>query len=87
MKLSDFKIGDQFISGQRKFQCTDIGTRVVIAIPLDVEVSSNKQAKRQLGEADARAEGWHNGPPYAVQEIVFDEYDIEQCERETAEAL
>jgi hypothetical protein len=25
---------------------------------------------------------WYNGPPYAVAEVVFDEYDIEGCTRE-----
>ena len=23
---------------------------------------------------------WYHGPPYAVAEIVFDEYDLEACE-------
>jgi hypothetical protein len=22
---------------------------------------------------------WYNGPPYAVAELVFDEYDMEAC--------
>jgi hypothetical protein len=24
-------------------------------------------------------ESWYNGPPYAVQEVVFDEYDFDGC--------
>jgi hypothetical protein len=32
---------------------------------------------RTLSGAEAAAEGWFRGPPYAVAESVFDENDIE----------
>ena len=32
MKLSDVKIGDRFICGGDEWQCTDIGSRTVVAI-------------------------------------------------------
>jgi hypothetical protein len=35
-----------------------------------------------LSRDEAEAEGWFNGPPYAVAESVFDEYDIEGCSPE-----
>ena len=28
---------------------------------------------------------WYNGPPYAVAESVFDEYDIEGCSKDATE--
>lgn len=79
MKITDFKIGQNFSCGGKRFRCTDIGSRVVIAIPLEVTVSSSSHAPRVLDEEAATAEHWLDGPPYSVQEVVFDEYDIEQC--------
>lgn len=32
MNLSQFKIGEEFICGSKKWRCTDIGTRTVAAI-------------------------------------------------------
>ena len=32
MKLSDFVIGEAFWTHARAFRCTDIGTRVVVAV-------------------------------------------------------
>lgn len=40
---------------------------------------------RTLSRAEAEAEGWFNGPPYAVAESVFDEYDMEDCSPEPEE--
>jgi hypothetical protein len=37
------------------------------------------ERRRILSRAEAEAEGWFNGPPYAVAESVFDEYDMESC--------
>lgn len=61
--LSDqiFCIGTIFYSGSgKKWRCTDIGSRTIIAIEIEEE----------------RDESWYNGPPYAVVEQVFDEYDL-----------
>lgn len=63
MKHSDFRIGLEFMMGDTRWRCTDIGTRTVIAIKLDKEDAS-----------------WYSGPPYAVAEVVIDEYDLEGCE-------
>jgi len=41
-------------------RCTDIGTRVIVAIRIDDHPDDPS---------------WYNGPPYAVAESVFDEYD------------
>lgn len=64
MNIEDFKIGEIFYA-KAGFQwlCTDKGTRTILAIMLD----PNKN------------ERWFNGPPYAVNEEVFDTYDMESC--------
>jgi hypothetical protein len=64
MKHSDFWIGREFLSGSGRWRCTDIGTRTVAAIKLDMDHDPAS----------------YNGPPYAVAESVFDEYDMEGCE-------
>jgi len=35
MKMSDFQIGAHFFTGAGKWRCTDIGTRVIVAIKID----------------------------------------------------
>jgi hypothetical protein len=84
MEHCEFKIGGEFWCDGRQWRCTDIGTRTIVAIRLDhVEVGSDaRQRRRILSRAEAEAEGWFNGPPYAVVERVFDEYDIEGCSLE-----
>jgi hypothetical protein len=81
MKHTDFKIGDVFNCNGRQWRCTDIGTRTIVAIRIDsVKVASNApEVRRALTTTEAEAEGWFNGPPYAVAEVVFDEDDIEGC--------
>jgi hypothetical protein len=66
MKHSEFEIGKTFWCGGRPWRCTDIGTRVIVAILLEHDDDPT----------------WYNGPPYAVAESPFDEYDIEGCEAE-----
>jgi antitoxin ParD1/3/4 len=66
MKHTDFRIGETFWCSGHRWRCTDIGTRVITAIKLDHEDDPS----------------WYNGPPYAVLESVFDEYDIEGCSLE-----
>ena len=64
MKHSDFKIGTEFMTGAGRWRCTDIGTRTIAAIRLDLDHDTN----------------WYNGPPYAVAEMVFDEDGMEDCD-------
>ena len=84
MRHSELKIGETFWCGGRQWRCTDIGTRTIVAIRVDrVEVGSEMPERRRiLSRAEAEAEGWFNGPPYAVAESVFDEYDMEACSPE-----
>jgi hypothetical protein len=95
MQHSEFKIGTEFWCSGRQWRCTDIGARTIVAIRLDrVEVvsalaaarSGMPERRRILSRGEAEAEGWFNGPPYAVAESVFDEYDIEGCSLEPEES-
>jgi hypothetical protein len=63
MRLSDFQIGLEFWMSGSRWRCTDVGTRLVIAIKLDHDDDPS----------------WYNGPPYAVCECPIDEYAIPAC--------
>lgn len=60
MRHSEFRIGTEFYTTARRWRCTDVGTRTIVAIGLD-----------------APDDSWYNGPPYAVAEVVFDEYALQ----------
>lgn len=64
MKISDFKIGESFFCNRAEWRVTDIGTRTIIA----VDLQAHKDDK-----------SWYNGPPYAVVEEVFDQFDMQGC--------
>ena len=64
MKRADFQIGCEFLTAAGRWRCTDIGKRTIAAIRLDHDDDPS----------------WYSGPPYAVVETVFDEYDFEGCE-------
>ena len=63
MEHGDFTIGKEFMTASGTWRCTDIGTRTIIAIKV----------------SDRDDTSWFNGPPYAVAEMVFDEYDLGGC--------
>ncbi|MFL9828571.1 hypothetical protein [Rhodoplanes sp. SY1] len=63
MTLAQFSIGCEFLTATGRWRCTDVGTRTIVAIRLDLDHDPT----------------WYKGPPYAVPEHVFDEYDIESC--------
>lgn len=64
MQLEDFEIGKTFVAAAGfSWLCTDKGTRTITAIMLDPNKDSN----------------WFIGPPYAVEEVVFDENAIQSC--------
>lgn len=85
MQHDEFRLGGTFRCGGRTWRCTDIGTRTIVAIRLDDVGSDMPERHRTLSRAEAEAEGWFNGPPYAVAESVFDEYDMEDCSPEPEE--
>ena len=83
MKHSDFRIGGEFTTLVGRWRCTDIGTRTVVTIRIDlIETTSildGHHVRRFLTQDEAELEGWFNGPPYALAETVFDEDDMEEC--------
>ena len=88
MEHREFVIGEAFRCGDQLWRCTDIGTRVIVAIRLDgVDVGgSTSESWRTLNRTEAEAQGWFNGPPYAVAESVFDEDDMQGCSHAPDEA-
>ena len=70
----DWNIGDTFANSTGKWRVTDVGTRVIVAIRID-EVSVEGSDPKTLSEKEASENGWFDGPPYAVAEVVFDEDD------------
>ena len=65
MVHGDFTEGDEFICGDRRWRCTDVGRRTIVAVCLS---------------AHPEDQSWFNGPPYAVEEHVFDENDLAACD-------
>lgn len=94
MKREDFKIGARFKCGGKSWMCTDIGNRVITAVCLTAH-RNNDWGRSLPQEAQDKlwAEGrptnvsgmpeidpsWLEGPPYAIAESVFDEYDQPGC--------
>lgn len=83
MKHSDFQIGTIFFTATGKWKCTDVGTRVIVAISLEPRTmvrtktsGDGVQVRERFISIDP-----HNlaGPPYCLPECVFDEYDLEGC--------
>lgn len=85
MKRSDFVIGLEFWSGEKRWRCTDVGTRVVVAICLEphevVTVALDRDGRRSTVPRSEMTDdpSWFNGPPYAVVEHVFDEDSQLSC--------
>ena len=69
MHHAEFHVGLEFFTAAGRWRCTDVGTRVIVAIQID--------------RADP---SWYVGPPYAVAESVFDEYDLGGCSLTDADA-
>lgn len=66
MKHNEFVIGENFYTKSCKWRCTDVGTRTIAAICVDEHPDQT----------------WYNGPPYAVEELIFDEYGMRGCTKE-----
>ena len=80
MKHSDFKIGQEFHCAERKWRCTDIGTRVIVAVRADYVEKITSDGVTQTSQTHRLTEQDFAGPPYWLSETVFDESDIEACE-------
>ena len=89
MKHGDFHIGSEFYTSTGKWRCTDVGTRVIVAISLEARTLVRMQLK-ETGEdvQESFTSGDLRdlvGPPYVVAEHVFDEYNIDGCYTSAAE--
>jgi hypothetical protein len=80
---SDFGIGTEFFTEAGKWRCSDVGTRVIVAISLEPRAmvrvrydESGERIEEQFTSDDPRD---LTGPPYMVCEHVFDEYAIAGC--------
>jgi hypothetical protein len=82
MEHQDFQIGVEFWSGGKRWRCTDVGTRVIVAISLEphevVEIDFHAGGREER-RYETNDPSWHNGPPYPIVEHVFDEDGIEDC--------
>ena len=56
MKHADFSIGKAFRCGDKRWRCTDVGARVIVAICLDHDDDPS----------------WYNGPPYAAADVLVE---------------
>jgi hypothetical protein len=94
MEHSEFHIGLEFWCSDKKWRCTDVGTRVIVAISLephevvtiyglDPSIAGPCNETRHITDHPS----WLNGPPYAVAESVFDEYDLGGCSIEREEPV
>jgi hypothetical protein len=85
MQHRDFSIGLEFWCGAKRWRCTDVGTRVIVAISLEpqeivrLEISAADEAERTETRVISDDPRDVDGPPYGVVESVFDEYDMEAC--------
>ena len=90
MELSDFAIGETFWTDVGAFRCTDVGTRVVVAVKLgsrQVSRAESVEGELRITKRIDDDASWLNGPPYAVEEVVFDENELLGCFRSEAELL
>lgn len=72
MKITEFEIGLLFQTCTGQiWRCTDVGSRTILAIEIEPDRDTH----------------WYQGPPYAVEEKVFDEIEIERCYRNHEEAV
>ena len=89
MKHGDFHIGSEFYTSTGKWRCTDVGTRVIVAISLEPRTlvrlrreETGEDVQESFSSDDPRD---LVGPPYMVSEHVFDENSIDGCYATAAE--
>jgi len=85
MKHSNFHIGLEFWCGGKRWRCTDIGSRVIVAISLEpheavsVEIGHKDKSKHIERQYMADDPSWLVGSPYGIVEHVFDEGSLQAC--------
>jgi hypothetical protein len=82
---NQFHIGLSFWCGGKRWRCTDVGSRTIVAISLEPHeiVSSQIDRSNPLKRVETRSMtddvSWLDGPPYGIVEHVFDEDSIIGC--------
>lgn len=85
MTPKDFQIGLEFWCGDKRWRCTDVGSRVVVAISFEphevvsIETDPNDPSVRVERRSLSDDYRWLDGPPYGVVESVFDEDSLKAC--------
>jgi hypothetical protein len=85
MKHEIFSIGLELWCGGKCWRCTELGTRVIVAISLEpremvqVETDPGDKSNRIKTRFISNDPPDVSGPPYGIVENVFDEYDLEGC--------
>ena len=85
MKHDDFRIGIEFWFGGKRWRCTDVGSRVIVAISLEPHIIANyvlntdDTSPGQPKHYPSEHPSWLRGPPYAIVEQVFDETELPAC--------
>jgi hypothetical protein len=83
--VTKLNIGDKFACGNHTWLVTDAGMRTIAAIQIDevivTEMKNGKKSKIKLSYEEAKKDGWFIGPPYAVNEVLFDENDLKGIEK------
>jgi len=79
---SDFKIGTEFRYRGNSWRCTDVGSRVVVAICLTevwvVKTAANTGQKERVRITNLQGFRF-DGPPYQVREEVICEENMTEC--------
>ena len=86
----DLVIGETFWTYHGAFRCTDIGPRGVVAGklgPREIARAERVDGELRITKRIDHDPSWLNGPPYAVEEVVFDENELLGCFRTEAELL
>jgi hypothetical protein len=79
MKHCDFAIDTEFFTDAGQWRCTDVGTRVIVAIKIsDIQVTTS-DGEKLTTKTISDDPSWFNGPPYAVAGQVFDEDSMPGC--------
>ena len=82
-----WKIGMKFWMSGKQYRVTDVGSRTLAAIcidmPMEIMVARHGELEGTPEMTDDTS--WFNGPPYAVVEHVMDENDLQVCYLEKPE--
>lgn len=79
MKHSDFSIGTRFFTVVGLWVCTDVGTRTIAAIRIPDDTEEERMG--------ATVEQWMQGPPYVVEERLFNENDLRLAYQDWAKMI